>query len=100
VALQLIEQPLHVLLGLSANLLAPGGQRDVPDAQHHRARGALQLLARPPLLPQGVGKLVVLEGHGVSAPGTGLALVPVAVDHLVAVLAEVPGDLSPRRSAP
>mmetsp|Transcript_27411 Transcript_27411/g.81637 ORF Transcript_27411/g.81637 Transcript_27411/m.81637 type:complete len:637 (+) Transcript_27411:157-2067(+) len=87
--LELIEEPLHVLLRLLALGLRAGEERDVADVLNDGARGALQLLARASLLAQGVGELVVLEGHGVRAPGLALVLAPVAVHDVVPELVEV-----------
>mmetsp|Transcript_43621 Transcript_43621/g.95086 ORF Transcript_43621/g.95086 Transcript_43621/m.95086 type:complete len:636 (-) Transcript_43621:74-1981(-) len=81
--LELLEEPLHVLLRLLALGLRAGEERDVADVLNDGARGALQLLARASLLAQGVGELVVLEGHGVRAPGAGVVLALVAVADVV-----------------
>mmetsp|Transcript_27410 Transcript_27410/g.81633 ORF Transcript_27410/g.81633 Transcript_27410/m.81633 type:complete len:637 (+) Transcript_27410:157-2067(+) len=87
--LELIEEPLHVLLRALPVRLRAREQGRVPHVLHDGAGGALELLAGASLLAQRVGQLVVLEGHGVRAPGLALVLAPVAVHDVVPELVEV-----------
>mmetsp|Transcript_58814 Transcript_58814/g.191849 ORF Transcript_58814/g.191849 Transcript_58814/m.191849 type:complete len:625 (+) Transcript_58814:330-2204(+) len=91
--LELLEEPLHVLACLLPLRARAREQRCVAHVLHHGLGRSLQLLARSPLLAQRVGELVVLERHGVGAPGLGLVLAFVATQHILPDLLEVARDL-------
>mmetsp|Transcript_84086 Transcript_84086/g.218860 ORF Transcript_84086/g.218860 Transcript_84086/m.218860 type:complete len:300 (-) Transcript_84086:359-1258(-) len=63
--LQLVEEPLHVLSGPLPHLARAGEDGHVSDVLHHCTRGSFHLLASAALLTEGIGELVVLEGHGI-----------------------------------
>mmetsp|Transcript_21073 Transcript_21073/g.50112 ORF Transcript_21073/g.50112 Transcript_21073/m.50112 type:complete len:313 (-) Transcript_21073:3-941(-) len=91
--LQLVEQPLHVLLGALAFRFAAREERVLPHVLHNGARGALDLLPRSALLSQGVRQLIVLKRHGLRAPAAvAVVRVLVPVHHVVADLLKVAGD--------
>mmetsp|Transcript_55642 Transcript_55642/g.150010 ORF Transcript_55642/g.150010 Transcript_55642/m.150010 type:complete len:555 (-) Transcript_55642:30-1694(-) len=92
-ALQLLEKPLHVFPGSFP--LLPGAREKgiVPDILHHSSGGLLEFPPGTTLLAQGVRELVVLERHGVGAPGLGLVLAFVATQHILPDLLEVARDL-------
>mmetsp|Transcript_43620 Transcript_43620/g.95082 ORF Transcript_43620/g.95082 Transcript_43620/m.95082 type:complete len:637 (-) Transcript_43620:74-1984(-) len=91
--LELLEEPLHVLLRALPVRLRAREQGRVPHVLHDGAGGALELLAGASLLAQRVGQLVVLERHGVRAPSSAVVLAAVAVVDVVADLVVVAGHL-------
>mmetsp|Transcript_84642 Transcript_84642/g.236925 ORF Transcript_84642/g.236925 Transcript_84642/m.236925 type:complete len:494 (-) Transcript_84642:2-1483(-) len=97
-SLELLEQPLHVLPGLLPLGAGAREERVVAHVLHDGAGGALELLPGAALLPEGVGELVVLEGHGVRAPSARLVAAAVPVHDLVLDLAVVPGHLRLHRA--
>mmetsp|Transcript_51387 Transcript_51387/g.119435 ORF Transcript_51387/g.119435 Transcript_51387/m.119435 type:complete len:293 (-) Transcript_51387:83-961(-) len=90
---ELLEQPLDVFATSPALLAWPGEDGNVPDVLHNGTRGTLELLARATLLAEGIGELIILEGHGVRAPSARPIFAVVAVEHLTADLFEVAGHL-------
>mmetsp|Transcript_58820 Transcript_58820/g.191870 ORF Transcript_58820/g.191870 Transcript_58820/m.191870 type:complete len:447 (+) Transcript_58820:603-1943(+) len=92
-ALELLEEPLDVLPRPLPHWAGAREERRVPDVLHDGLRRALKLLASAALLAKGVGELVVLERHGVGAPGLGLVLAFVATQHILPDLLEVARDL-------
>mmetsp|Transcript_135837 Transcript_135837/g.270963 ORF Transcript_135837/g.270963 Transcript_135837/m.270963 type:complete len:325 (+) Transcript_135837:580-1554(+) len=67
-ALKLAKEPPHVLFSTAPLLASSGEECYMSHILHDRLRSTFKLLPCAALLTQSIRELIVLEGHGVSAP--------------------------------